>query len=113
MGAPPLTDLESGRCPACQRVRDRRPAGTIRLPSELFGRRTEILGLIHNVERKEKAEHPLERLMDVEESEGHLVVTTTGIHFRSPDRPQARVPAAPQAAPQYAEGESLLRVDWE
>ena len=80
-GGPPRTDVRSGLCPACQRIRDRYPAGTIRVGRGIAAHGEEIRGLIANVEQLEKAEHPLERVMDVEESEDGLVVTTTGIHL--------------------------------
>lgn len=112
-GRPPLADVRAGRCPACQRVRERYPAGTLRLPGEFLKHRTEVLRLIKNIARAETAEHPLERLMGAEESDGHLVVTTTGVHLaraiahklarRFHRRPRLR----------YADGEELLYVTWE
>jgi hypothetical protein len=76
-----LTELSTELCPACRRVRDRYPAGTVRIPLSILARREDLLGLIRNVEAAEKADHPLERLMGIEESGGHLVVTTTGVHL--------------------------------
>lgn len=38
--------------------------------------------MLRNAERAEGEEHPLERLMDlVDEPDGSLVVTTTGLHL--------------------------------
>lgn len=81
-GAPPLGDVAGGLCPACERIRDRYPAGTIRIPGGLAAEREELQGLIRNAEEAERESHPLERLMTVEiEPEGGMVVTTTGIHL--------------------------------
>jgi hypothetical protein len=80
-GAPPTTALHAGLCPACERIRDRYPAGTLRLHPAFVEHRAEIVHMIENVERAEQAEHPLERLMGVCEDEGRLVITTTGIHL--------------------------------
>ena len=50
-------------CPACQRIRDHYPAGEVRITGE-FARahREELIAHIRNLEAKEKAEHPLNRL---------------------------------------------------
>jgi len=48
------------------------------LEGELHGElRDEIENLIHNVEQRESAEHPLKRIFGVEESDGGLRVRTT------------------------------------
>ncbi len=61
-------EAHSHRCPACQRVHDRIPAGFLTLRGEFFAaHREEIMGLIHNYEEREKREHPLKRIMDIEE----------------------------------------------
>lgn len=112
-GAPPLAELEQGRCPACQRVRERYPAGTLRLPLGSVAERTEILQLIRNVEKHEKAEHPLERLMEVEESDGRIVVTTTGIHLARQLAHKLAKRFHRPARFRYADGEDLVHVDWE
>jgi hypothetical protein len=41
----------------------------------------ELRGIVRNTEAKERAEHPLERLMEVVEANGELRVTTTGAHL--------------------------------
>ncbi|HEX6882842.1 MAG TPA: BCAM0308 family protein [Planctomycetota bacterium] len=112
-GKPPLAALRAGRCPACERVRQRYPAGTLRLPVEFLRHRTEVLRLIRNVARAEAAEHPLERLMEAEESDGHLVVTTTGVHLARAiaGRLARRFHRRPRL--RYADGEALLHVTWE
>ncbi len=111
-GAPPLAPLKAGRCPACQRVRERYPAGTLRLPPDFLAHKKEVVGLIRNVEKNEKVEHPLERLMDVEESDGRLVVTTTGVHLarQIAHKLAKRFHAKPRF--RYADGEKLVHVDW-
>jgi hypothetical protein len=43
--------------------------------------RAEILGIIRNTEQRERQEHPLERLIDIEEGDDMLRVTTTGMHL--------------------------------
>ena len=80
-GEAPAEDVRAGLCPACQRIRDHYPAGTIRLHASLLGHRDEIERMIANVEGAERAEHPLERVMGVELDDDTLVVSTTGLHI--------------------------------
>lgn len=111
-GKPPLAAVRAGRCPACQRVRQRYPAGTLRLPAAFLEHRTEVLRLIRNVARAEAAEHPLERLMEAEESDGHLVVTTTGVHLARAIASQLSRRFHRKPRLRYADGEKLLHVTW-
>jgi hypothetical protein len=75
--------------------------------------KAEVLQIIRNVERAEKAEHPLERLMDVEESGGRLVVTTTGIHIARQIAHKLARRFHQKARIRYARQEDLIHVDWE
>jgi hypothetical protein len=43
--------------------------------------KTDIINLVHNEEAAEKAEHPLHRIMAVEEQADQIVITTTDIHL--------------------------------
>jgi hypothetical protein len=71
-------------CPACRRIHDHVPAGVLYLGGDYFrSHREEIMQLIRHVEEKEKSEHPLERIIDIEQSgNGHdTVITFTGVHL--------------------------------
>lgn len=69
-------------CPACQRMNDQLPAGQLSVRgSFLTQHKTEILGLARNAEAQAKAEHPLSRIMTVEEQEDALVIATTDTHL--------------------------------
>jgi hypothetical protein len=78
--APPSAEKEM--CPACHRINDKYPAGEVHVEGS-FSRahRAEILNLLHNAEAREAEEHPLSRIMAIEESEEALVVKTTDIHL--------------------------------
>jgi len=69
-------------CPACRRVRDKYPAGVVLIGGE-FGadEKQEYLNLIENAARAEGAEHPIERVMEIDEEDGTLVVSTTSVHL--------------------------------
>lgn len=69
------------RCPACQRIADNLPAGVIDvLGSFVDEHRDEVVGLIRNTESLEKGAHPMERIIAIEERDGGLAITTTGVH---------------------------------
>ena len=110
-GAPPLTDVDGGLCPACERVRDRYPAGEIRIHPGLLAFRDEILNLISNVEELEKAEHPLERLMDVQDSEDGILVTTTGLHLARRVAGKLKRRFGSKVSIRYPEEQNLIFVD--
>lgn len=113
-GPPPLTDVATGLCPACERIRDRYPAGTLRLPASFLERRDEVLSLIRNAEEAERAEHPLERVMDLEDgADGGLTVTTTGIHLARAIASKLERRFHRTARLRYPEEQHLLHVDWE
>ena len=77
--APP--DADAVRCQACHRIHDRYPAGEVTLGGAfLAGHATEIMAIIRKQDALEKAEHPLHRVMDIEEADGAIRVTTTDIH---------------------------------
>lgn len=70
------------RCPACHRIHDKFPAGYVTLKGEFFlAHREQVLQLVKNHEAKEKAEHPLERIMGIEDSAEGAIVTTTNTHL--------------------------------
>lgn len=100
-------------CPACQRIADNYPAGHLMIKGSFFEQhREEILNLIHNAERQEKGEHPLERLMAIVDEEDHTMITTTGIHLTR------RIGEALSHAYQghfdfkYGDAEKSIRVTW-
>lgn len=69
-------------CPACQRIRDRVPAGQLTLSGDFFlTHRREVMNLVHNIEDGERAEHPLERIIDIAEGEEGTVITFTSAHL--------------------------------
>ncbi len=69
-------------CPACRRIKDHYPAGIIEIKGEYTEHHLdEIINMMHNIEKNEKNNHPLERIMDIKQQPGNLTVTTTGIHI--------------------------------
>lgn len=81
----PRTDTPAIRaelCPACRRINDAYPAGELVLRGGfLAGHRDEVLATVRRVALLEQEEHPLHRIMDIEEHGGETVITTTDIHL--------------------------------
>lgn len=70
------------RCPACARMAEGIPAAQLQLRGDFFEQcRDEILALIRHLEQKEKVEHPLERIMAIDDIEDGVIVSYTGIRL--------------------------------
>ncbi|AOY88086.1 ATPase [Marinobacter salinus] len=101
-------------CPACERIRDDMPAGILTLSGGFLGKhRDELLKLIRNKVEEEKANHPLKRLMGVEDGpDGELIVKFTDLHL-----PRGTGEAVERAYDgdldiQYTKESNLVRVYW-
>lgn len=106
-------DAPRSACPACQRVRDRYPAGIVTLAGGfLTAHREEILGLARNVEAREKADHPLQRIMAVEEGEEQVVITTTDMHLARSIGDAVHHAYQGELDYHYVEEQSHIRVNW-
>jgi len=106
-------EAEQHLCPACQRIRDRVPAGELTLSGAFFtDHRQEILNLIHNAETEARAEHPLERLMDIEEWEDRTVITFTDAHLVHGVGEALHHAYQGELDSQYTNEDDLLRVSW-
>jgi hypothetical protein len=101
------------KCPACLRIEDKVPAGYVNISGEFFQQhRDEIMGLIHNLENKEKTGHPLNRLMDITDTEDGIEITTTDMHL--PRDIGVALEKAYEGALdyQYTDESNILRVQW-
>ena len=75
-------DARDLRCSACQRIEDNNAAGEIVITGAFATEHAdEVLNLVRNMEKAENREHPLNRIMDVQQKDGVLTVTTTDIHL--------------------------------
>ena len=100
-------------CPACQRIRDRVPAGELTLGGAFFAaHRPEILNLIHHAESEARAEHPLERIMAIEEGEDRTVITFTDTHLTHGIGEALRHASQGELDSRYTDEDALLRVSW-
>ena len=103
----------AARCPACQRIADAMPAGIVTLHGDFAKRhKDEMTGLMRNEEAAEKSEHPLNRIMSIDESEEGLTVNTTDIHL--PRRLGEALERAFHGSldMHFDENSYMARVDW-
>lgn len=70
-------------CPACRRIQEKVPAGFLTLSGGFFtAHREEIMNLVHHKVEYQKAQHPLKRIMGIEErDDGAVVITFTDTHL--------------------------------
>ncbi len=75
-------DAREETCRACNRTRDNYPAGIVTLNGPfLQAHRDEILNLVRHHEEEENSEHPLHRLMGIDQQPAAMVIKTTDIHL--------------------------------
>lgn len=68
-------------CPACRRINDSFPAGYVTLESDFVKQhRDELVKLARTTEQRERDQHPLQRIMDINDDGNKIDITTTDIH---------------------------------
>lgn len=110
---PPIHALHT-RCPACRRIHEKMPAAYISITGQFaHDHRQELLSIIRNLETSEKAEHPLRRIMAIEEHADKLMITTTDIHLARGIGEALSHAYQGTLDFNYSDAEYLLRVSWE
>ena len=100
-------------CPACQRIQDRFPAGYVTIKGEfLKEHREEIVALIENHEKKEKADRPLQRIIAIDDTREGLEVTTTDSHLARGIAEALHGAYKGELKLRYSRDENLLRASW-
>jgi NMD protein affecting ribosome stability and mRNA decay len=100
-------------CPACHRIRDHFPAGFVHVDGQFFGEhRNELTRLMRHHEAKANAEHPLARIMAIEDTVDGLLVTTTDIHLARDLGDALHHAYQGELEFHYNEAETKLRVHW-
>lgn len=107
-------DAQRASCPACQRVHDHYPAGYVLLEGPfLQSHRREIEHLVRNEAARQRAEHPLKRVMALEDSEGGIQVSTTDLHLARAIGEAVFHAYQGELEFHYNPGEMRLRVYWQ
>lgn len=102
------------RCTACLRIHENMPAGYVSIEGQFaFQHRAELLSLIRNLETREKAEHPLQRIMDIDDQDNKLLITTTDIHLAHGIGQALQHAYKGTLDSDYNKEEYLLRVRWQ
>lgn len=72
---------EAVLCSACHRINDNYPAGELTLKGRFVRQHIqEITGLARNIAREERKEHPMNRIIDIRDIDGDVLITTTDVH---------------------------------
>ena len=111
-GAAPAV-AHAADCPACRRARDPLPAGLLTLEGlYAVAHAAELVRIARNEAEHESAEHPMHRIMHVDERDGRIEISTTDIHL--PQRIAEAVKRAyhGELRIQYAHDEYAVRVHW-
>lgn len=101
------------RCTACRRIDEKMPSGYVSVAGPFAQQhRAELLSLIRHTEAREKAEHPLQRIMAIDEQDDTLMVTTTDIHLARDIGEALQHAYKGELDFHYNQEEYLLRVQW-
>lgn len=108
-------DAHRHTCPACDRIEKDYPAGIVTIRGAFAAaHRDEILGLARNLEEHEKAEHPMNRILKVDDQAATLVISTTDPHLARGIGDALHHAYQGQLDYQYPDDAGdLLRVSWE
>ncbi len=106
-------DANEEMCPACQRIEDRFPAGYVTLQGSFQAEhRDEIVNLVTAKEAREKAEHPLQRIMGMEDVSAGLQISTTDSHLARGIGEALEDAYDGVLKIRYSKDENLVRVTW-
>src|SRR5215472_2738943 len=100
-------------CAACRRINDKFPAGIVTLHGDLArAHKDEMIRVARHQEEAEKKEHPLNRIMNINENSQGIVINTTDIHL--PLRIGEAIMRAfhGEIEAHFAEDGYFVRVDW-
>lgn len=100
-------------CPACHRLNDNSPAGFVTLQGPfLMAHAEEIRRLIQHHEEHERIEHPLKRIIAIDNKDGAMLITTTDTHLARGIGEAVRHAYQGELKVDHVAGESLVRVSW-
>ena len=102
------------KCPACRRLEDHRPAGDITIKGPFTQQHhDEIMGRIRRIERKERARHPIEKIIGIVDEPYQTDITTSGIHLARRIGDALHHSFKGDLSYSYGRGEKSIQVHWE
>ena len=112
--APRHVQVHQARCPACARIHEAMPAGYLTIKGDFAkAHRDELMQLLRHHEQREKNEHPLQRIMRIDEQPDACEITTTDIHLARGLGEALEHAYRGTLHYHYNKGDYLLRVLWE
>ena len=106
-------DAHQEICHACRRTQDGYPAGIVTLKGAfVLAHKDELLHLARHQEESEKAEHPMHRIMKIEEHPNAVVISTTDLHLPKRIADAVHHAYKGKLEEHYDESGYLLRVNW-
>ena len=106
-------DSHKHKCPACQRIEDDFPAGYVKLRGTFLPEhRAEVLNLVKARETRAKEDHPLQRIMAVEDLADGIMVTTTDAHLARGIAEALHDAYKGKLDLSFSKSENLLRATW-
>lgn len=100
-------------CPACHRLQDKYPGGYLTLSGPFQKQHgDEILHLAKNVEQREKKNHPLRRILSLEEQGENILITTTTMGMARAIGDAVHHAYKGELCYQYTDEADILRVAW-
>jgi NMD protein affecting ribosome stability and mRNA decay len=101
------------KCPACRRVRDHLPAGYLTLAGPFVAQhRDEVMHVVHHHAQRERAEHPMDRIMTIEPQKDGLLITFTEAHLARGTGEAVHHAFQGKLEFHYVEEDPALRVTW-
>ena len=100
-------------CPACRRIHDKLPAGVLVLDGPYVATHgDELIAIARNMAERERPEHALNRIMQIDAHGGRIEITTTDIHL--PQRIGEALKSAHHGEldVKYAKDEYNVRLHW-
>jgi len=103
----------SAMCPACARTRNEIPAAYLTLNGAYpAAHREELIQLARNHEQRYRAEHPMKRIMAVEDFDGGIRLSFTEAHLARDIGEALHHAYKGELAYHYADEDIMLRVNW-
>lgn len=113
MEKPPAEAKREIVCPACRRIQEKYEGGMVELSGKFLQEHIEeISHLIRNVAQEEMKYRPLERIIEIKEDNGKLIITTTYEHLARRIGEAVHKAYKGDLKLQYPEGWKYIRVSW-
>jgi hypothetical protein len=100
-------------CPACRKAEEKDPGGIVTLSGDFLAQhRDDILNLIRNEEKKAMGVNPVERILQIEEANGHMIVQTTNEKLAQRLGRAIQKACHGEVEYKWSDDTKLVRVEW-